>query len=299
MTTDYLIRGTAANHTLRVLAVDSTILVSETQQRHDLGVTATAALGRLMTGAVLFAYTLTKHKESRVTLRIQGDGPIGYLVAEGTAQDNHASARGYVHNPKVDLPLREIDQKIDVGGLIGQGDLSVMRILENAEPYTSTVSLVSGEIAQDLAQYLAESEQIPSAVLLGVYLEGQQVRTAGGVLVQAMPEVSDGDLDILEANIAGLGNLTSALRDSDLQTVVARITEGLGFEPLEDPVPVNFKCRCSRERLLATLGYFSDSERQDMIDSGGQEAVCHWCNTTYQLTSTEIADLQEKFRRLP
>ena len=297
MSSSYILRGTAANHTLRIFAADSSALVSEARRRHELTPDATAALGRLMTGAVLFGLTLSKHEKSRISLRVEGDGPLRYMVAEGTVSEElrggHASARGYVGNARAELPLRASDGKLDVGALVGRGELAVTRLLENGEPYTSSVALQSGEIADDLAYYLAASEQIPSAVLLGVYLEHGDVHTAGGLLVQVMPGADDVDVERMERNIAGLGNITGALRNMNLLEVVQRVTEGLGLELLEESLPLSFACRCSRERVLSTLTYFSLEERRDMMSQGGQEAVCHWCNTHYHLTPQEIEGLND------
>ena len=297
MSSSYILRGTAANHTLRIFAADSTQLVSEARRRHELTPDATAALGRLMTGAVLFGLTLSKHEKSRISLRVEGDGPLRYMVAEGTVSEElgggHASARGYVGNAQAELPLRTTDGKLDVGALVGRGELAVTRLLENGEPYTSSVVLQSGEIADDLAYYLAASEQIPSAVLLGVYLEHGEVHTAGGLLVQVMPGADDAQVELMERNIASLGNITGALRNMNLLEVVQRVTEGLGLELLEESLPLSFACRCSRERVLSTLTYFSLEERRDMMSQGGQEAVCHWCNTHYHLTPQEIEGLND------
>ena len=250
-----------------------------------------------MTGAVLFGLTLSKHEKSRISIRVEGDGPLRYMVAEGTVSEElkggHASARGYVGNSSAELPLRATDGKLDVGALVGKGELAVTRLLENGEPYTSSVALQTGEIADDLAYYLAVSEQIPSAVLLGVYLEGGEVHTAGGLLVQVMPGADDEHVEIMERNIAALGNITTALRNMSLLELVQRVTEGLGLELLEESLPLSFACRCSRERLLSTLTYFSLEERKDMMAQGGQEAVCHWCNTHYHLTPQEIAGLDD------
>jgi len=297
MSSSYILRGTAANHTLRIFAADSSALVSEAKRRHELTPDATAALGRLMTGAVLFGLTLSKHEKSRISLRVEGDGPLRYIVAEGTVSEEltsgHASARGYVGNASAELPLRASDGKLDVGALVGKGELAVTRLLENGEPYTSSVALQSGEIADDLAYYLVASEQIPSAVLLGVYLERGEVHTAGGLLVQVMPGADDAQVELMERNIASLGNITGALRNLNLLEVVQRVTEGLGLELLEESLPLTFACRCSRERVLSTLTYFSLEERRDMMSQGGQEAVCHWCNTHYHLTPQEIEGLSD------
>ena len=286
----YLIAGNAAKTTLRVFAADTSKLVELARVRHDLSPTATAALGRALTGALLLAQVLSKREEDRVTLRIQGDGELGYIVAEG---GRDGAARGYVKNPQADLAPRATDGKLDVGALVGKnGDFAVMRLLENSEPYTGSVPLVSGEIADDLAAYLWQSEQIPSAVLLGVHLDSTGVTHAGGLLVQAMPGVADSTLTRLEQNIANLGQFTSAMRNSGFLGAVAKALDSLDLELHGDTLALEYKCRCSFERSLAALVYFSAAEREDMIVTGGQEVVCHWCGQKYQISPEEIRSLE-------
>lgn len=291
----YLIRGTAAGDTLRVFAVDLTAVAEEARDRFNLSATASAALGRTLAGALLLAQVFGKDERERVTVRIQGDGPLGWIVAEGGA---NGDVRGYVRNPHAELPPRREDGKLDVRGLIGRGDIAVTRLLENAEPYTGSVELVSGEVAEDFAAYLAHSEQIPSAVLLGVYVQGGQtqgiqVTHAGGLLIQAMPGAEGATLARLEANIKGMGPITDNLRGASLLAAVERATEGLGVQLQPDALGVQLKCRCSEERALASLAYFGREERQEMIEDGGQEVVCHWCGVKYHITPQQIRELDE------
>jgi molecular chaperone Hsp33 len=287
---NYLLSGTAANTTLRVFAVQTTALVQTAMGKHDLSPTATAALGRSLSGALLLAQVLSKRPQDRVTVRVQGDGALGYIVAEG---GRDGAARGYVKHPQADLPPRASDGKLDVGALVGKnGEFAVMRLLENTEPYTGSVPLASGEIADDLAVYLWQSEQIPSAVLLGVHLDSSGVTQAGGLLVQAMPGASDSDLARLEQNLAAMGQLTSAMRQVGLLGAVQKALEGLDLVVQPETLQLEYKCRCSVERSLASLVYFSAQERQEMIDQGGQEVVCHWCGTKYQISPEQIASLE-------
>ena len=282
----HLVIGTAAGGTLRVIAADTTSIVEEARTRHRASPTAAAALGRSLTGAALLAQVLGKDGEARVTLRIQGGGPAGWIVAEGSRD---GQVRGYLRSPEADLPPRDSDGKLDVGGLVGRdGDLAVTRLLENAEPYTGSVELVSGEIAEDVAAYLMRSEQIPSAVLLGVLVDAGGVRHAGGVLVQAMPGATDATLERLEANVRSLGQFTTALRHEGLLGAVARLTGGLDFRPHEQAQALEFRCRCSEQRALDALAYFGPEEREDMVRQGGQEVVCHWCGQRYQITPEQI-----------
>lgn len=295
----YLLRGIAAQGTLRVVALDGTQITEEARLRHELSKTATAALGRTLMGAALLAVVLGKNAGSRVAARIQGGGPIGWVVAEGTAggdvrgEHQSGSVRGYVHQPGADLPVRESDGKLDVGGLVGKdGELAVTRLLENAEPWTGSVELVSGEIAEDLSTYLGKSEQIPNALLLGVYEEGGRVALAGGLLIQAMPGVSDETLSRLEENLGQVGQLTTSMREVGLLGTIQRALEGLDPQLGADAEPWHFACRCSRERAASSLMFFDETERQDMQNQGGQEVVCHWCNEKYFFQPEEIAGLE-------
>lgn len=296
-----ILRGLAGGGQLRVVAADTGDVVEEARRRHGLSPTATAALGRAMTGALLLAQLLLKTPKERITLRIEGTGPLGGLVAEADAAGN---VRGYVRNPRAEVPLRE-DGKLNVGELLGAGVLRVDRSLPNGEVYTSTVPLVSGEIAEDLAHYLWQSEQIPSAVLLGVRVKGEgEVEVAGGVAIQVMPDTPEEVLSRLEANLAGLSGITPLLREG-LEAAVERLLAGLGFEwtdlkalgyPLNE-IPAHFRCRCNREKALEALVFFTPEEREDMIvEDGGAEVVCHWCGEVYRFSPEEIRSLVAEVR---
>ena len=288
----YLISGTAANNTLRVMAADTTGIVEMARVKHGTSPTATAALGRTLTGSLLLAQVLTKREQDRVTVRIQGDGPVGWIVCEGSKD---GLTRGYVKHPEADLPARESDGKLDVGRLVGlAGDFAVTRLLENTEPYTGSVELVSAEIAEDMAKYLASSEQIPSAVMLGVLVNARGVSHAGGLLVQAMPGVTDATLSKLEASIAGLGTFTNAMRlENNLLGVVNLALTGLEFEANSDALELRWQCRCSRDKALQSLTFFGNLELDDMIENGGQEVVCHWCNEKYLIAVSELSELEQ------
>ncbi|UBV43190.1 Hsp33 family molecular chaperone HslO [Deinococcus taeanensis] len=288
----FLLRGTAAGGTLRLVGMDSSRLVEDARVRHHLSKTATAALGRTLTASALLAVVLGKKTDSRVNIRVEGDGPVGWIVAEGSADGR---VRGYVRHPDADLPLRESDGKLDVRGIVGtQGEINVTRLLDNGEPYTGSAHLVSGEIAEDISTYLGVSEQIPNAVLLGVYEEGGRVAHAGGLLIQAMPGVTDETLGKLEANIRAMGQITDNLRRGGLLEAIHRAMDGLDITLAPDAQGARFECRCSRSRAADSLKFFTAQERQDMIDSGGQEIVCHWCGEHYQLSPDEIAALDEQ-----
>lgn len=296
-----ILRGLAGEGQLRVVAVDTGDVVEEARRRHGLSPTATAALGRALTGALLLAQLLLKTPKERLTLRIEGTGPLGGLLAEA---DAFGHVRGYAKNPKAEVPLRE-DGKLNVGELIGAGVLRVDRSLPNGEVYTSTVPLVSGEIAEDLAHYLWQSEQIPSAILLGVRVKGEgEVEVAGGVAIQVMPDTPEEVLSRLEANLSGLSGITPLLREG-LEAALEKLLAGLGFErtdlralgyPLNE-IPARFRCRCNREKALEALVFFTPEEREDMIvKDGGAEVVCHWCGEVYRFSPEEIRSLVAEVR---
>lgn len=293
----YLLRGLTADGSVRVVAADTTDLVREAVLRHGASRTAGAALGRTLTAGLLLAHVLLKDHRDRVTLRVKGDGPLGGVIADAGLD---GSVRGYVSQPHAELPLTA-EGKIDVGGGIGSGELLVVRShAPYGDPYSSTVDLVSGEIAEDVATFLARSEQIASAVLLGVYYgEGGRVQHAGGVILQALPDASDAALAVLEANVKEFGGLTSAMQRAPLGELVREeLAWGLGYEDLTpEPLPLKFACRCSDEKALEALAYFSPDERKEMIEQdGGAEVVCHWCGEKRwigpelisSLTGTEI-----------
>ncbi len=285
-----------------MVAAETGDVVEEARLRHGLSPTATAALGRALTGALLLAQLLLKTPRERLTLRVEGTGPLGGLVAEADAFGN---VRGYVKNPQAEVPLRE-DGKLNVGELVGAGFLRVDRSLAGGEIYTSTVPLVSGEIAEDLAHYLWQSEQIPSALLLGVRVRGEgEVEMAGGVAVQVVPGAPEAVVGRLEANLAGLPGLTPLLREKGLEGALAAIFQGLGYAPTDlralgyplNGIPAQFRCRCSREKALEALVFFTPEEREEMIvKDGGAEVVCHWCGEVYRFRPEEIRTLVAEVR---
>ncbi|WP_457637081.1 Hsp33 family molecular chaperone HslO [Oceanithermus sp.] len=300
-----LMRGLAADGQLRVLAAETTDVVEEARRRHRLSATATAALGRGLTAAALLAFLLVKNPRERITLIVDGDGPLGGIVAEAGVD---GKLRGYVRNPAAEAELRD-DGKLNVAALIGKGELRVLRVLADGEQFDSSVPLVSGEIAEDVAYYLWQSEQIPSAVMLGVLVEpGGEVRAAGGVVVQVMPGAAEDVLKRLEENIARASGITGLLAEKGLRGAVEELMEGLdlqwtdlkalGYE--DSAIPLSFECRCSREKALDTLSFFTPEEREEMIrQNGGAEVVCHWCGEVYRFSPDELRSLDAQEVRCP
>ena len=263
----YLLRGLAANGSIRVIAADTSLLVEDARQRHNSAATATAALGRALTGSLLLSHVLLKNHQDRLTMRFRGDGPLGGVITDAGLD---GGVRGYVINPDTDLPPRD-DGKLNVGAAIGKGDIEVIRShAPYGDPYSSSIKLISGEIAEDIAMFLAQSEQIGSAVLLGVYLEAGLVKHSGGVILQALPGAEESALTLLEANIRAFGQLTDAMQRLSLAEIINELTWGMGFELLtDDALPLSFACRCSDEKALDSLAYFSPEERQTMIEEDG------------------------------
>lgn len=296
----YLIRGLAAGGGIRIVAADTTDIVREAVERHGTTRTAGAALGRTLTASLLLSHVLLKDHRDRVTVKIVGDGPLGGALAEAGLD---GTVRGYVQHPEADLPLRE-DGKLDVGGAVGNGEIIVIRShAPYGDPFTSTVDLMSGEVAEDVATFLARSEQIASAVLLGVYfgLDGR-VQRAGGAILQALPDANDAALAVLEANIKEFGALTAAMERAPITRLVEEeLAWGIGFENLTpEPLPLRFECRCSDEKALEALAYFSPDERQNMInEDGGAEVVCHWCGQKRWVGSDLISSISGGEIRCP
>jgi molecular chaperone Hsp33 len=280
---DHIVKAVTADGSLRASAALTTSTVQEARDRHGLYPVPTAALGRLLTGGLLMSADF-KGKE-RLNLRIEADGPMGQILVDA----GYGDARGYVTNPEVHLPLNARG-KLDVSGAVGQGTLYVVKDLGLKEPWSSSVDLVSGEIAEDLTYYLTHSEQIPSAVALGVVVTPEaKVAIAGGFMVQVMPGCPDWHLTILEDRISQVSSVTSLLREmKEPGAVLSWLLEGM--EPqLFDPIPVSYACKCSRDRMSRALISLGREElRELMSDPDGFETVCHFCNEKYPFSNEDI-----------
>ncbi|MES1023781.1 Hsp33 family molecular chaperone HslO [Gloeocapsa sp. BRSZ] len=295
---DQLIRATAAEGGIRAVGVITTRLTEEARQRHQLSYVATAALGRTMSAGLLLASNM-KRAESRVNIRIKGNGPLdGILVDAGL----DGTVRGYVDNPTVELPPNSRG-KLDVGGAVGNdGYLYVVRDVGYGYPYTSTVELVSGEIGDDITHYLVTSEQTPSALVLGVFVGSEGVQAAGGLLIQVLPKAARDEalIQTLESRVAALSGFTPLLQaGKTLPEILGELLGDMGLEILPETQLVRFHCGCTFARMLGALKMLGEAELQDMIEKDdGAEATCHFCGTVYQASSAElsqlIADLQSE-----
>lgn len=282
---DILTKGTAEG--VRIYALCTTNLVQEAAIRHHTSHLASAALGRVMNGALLLAATMKDNE--RIALRLKGDGPIGEVVAD--AEGTHV--RGYVGDPDVFLPLK--NGKLDVGGAIGSGNIIVTRYLQNAEPFTGYAELVDGEIASDLTNYLYTSEQTPSSVALGVLVNKEgQVIASGGYFIQAMPGCAEETLAQLEENISLTPYVTQLLElGYTPEKMIETIARGLDVT-IQESIELSYKCRCSREKILGALATLGQEDISAMSQDEETEVHCQFCNETYKFSGEEIARLLKK-----
>ena len=288
---DQLIRATAAEGGIRAVGVITTRLTEEARVRHKLSYVATAALGRTMSAGLLLASNM-KRAESRINIRIKGNGPLeGILVDAGL----DGTVRGYVGNPDIELPPNS-KGKLDVGGAVGHdGYLYVVRDVGYGYPYSSTVELVSGEIGDDLTHYLVTSEQTPSALVLGVFVGAEGVTASGGILIQVLPKAARDEalVQTLESRVAGLAGFTPLLQaGKTLPEILEGLLGDMGLEILPETQLVRFHCGCSFNRVLGALKMLGEAELQDMIEKDdGAEATCHFCGQIYQASSDELEKL--------
>ena len=282
--TDYMVRIITRSGTARALACITTELVNEGRRRHNTSPVASAALGRALTGGALFGALLKTGQ--RVALRFEGSGPIRKIIVEA---ESNGAVSGYVGNPEADIPDR--NGKLDVAGALGAaGFLTVTMDLGLKEPYKGTVQLYSSEIAEDLAYYLTTSEQIPSAVGLGVLVAGDGVvAAAGGFLVQALPPHDEAEIDLLMERIGLLPQLSSLFAEGTTpEELLARLFAGIPYDFLEKRA-LAFHCSCSRERVERALIAIGNKELQHMIEEQGEASVaCEFCRESYRFSREEL-----------
>lgn len=278
---DYLVK--AITNGVRVYAAVTTDLVNEAIRRHDCYPVASAALGRTMTGALLMAANL-KNNEA-ITVSFRGDGPLGTVTADASAD---GYVRGYVGDPHVDLPLNA-QGKLDVGGGIGQGLVTITRFTGLREPVSGSCEIVTGEVAEDLTQYLYVSEQTPSCVGLGV-LVGNDLKAiaAGGFIIQPMPDATDEVISKLEENLKNLRSVTSMIKDGlSPKEIVEEIMAGFEMEFLST-TELKFKCQCSRQRIEDMLIALNVHDLEELVADGKAEICCHFCGEKYNFNKEEL-----------
>lgn len=285
---DEIVRAVTTDGFVKISAVTARKAVDRAREVHGMSPTACAALGRALCGASMLG-ELMKEDDASLTIRVNGGGAIGSVIA---VSDSGGNVRGYVTNPKADLPTRA-DGKLDVGGLVGRnGMLTVSRDLGLKEPYVGSTELVTGEIAEDLAQYMVESEQIPAAVGLGVLIgTDKTVKAAGGFIVQLMPGAPEELITKLEDNIFMMDQLTTVLDEDGIDTVIDQVLAGLEHETVERK-PIEYRCNCSRERVSDALRACGEDELRSMATEGkNTEVTCQFCDKVYNFTPEELLTL--------
>ena len=295
MMQDQLVRAISADGLVKATAVSTRALTERARQIHKTLPVATAALGRTLAAASMMGNAL-KGEGSSVTLQIKGGGPLGTILA---VSDNEGNVRGTVDNPAVDLPLRP-DGKLDVGGAVGtDGTLTVIRDLHMKEPYVGSVALLGGEIAEDLAAYFVESEQIPTACGLGVLVDrDQSVLSAGGYLIQLLPGAGEGVIAKVEGSILAAGPVTALLReDPDPEALLRRALADFDLEILERS-PIAYRCTCSRDRMERALISLGAEELQAIIDEQGcADLTCRFCDSVQHFSREELEAMAASIRK--
>ncbi len=289
---DKLIHGTAADGTVRIMAAITTDITKEAVRRHQTSPTVSAALGRVLTGTLLLGASLKEF--DRLTVKIECDGAVEGITAEATA---NGTVRGFVKNPHAELPPN--NGKFNVAGVIGNGMFYVIResgyeIGLHREPYVGSVPIVSGEIAEDFAYYLAKSEQIPSAVLLGVLLQNQEpfVKASGGVMIQMMPGANEHIITMIEDIISHAPHVTSVISEGATAEDLVKLALGeIEFEILEEK-DIEFKCNCSFERAVSLISSLGHEEVASMLlEDKGANMTCGFCNEIYRLDESDLLEM--------
>lgn len=288
---DYIIRGTAANSQIRAFAATTKEMVEHARSAHNTSPVATAALGRLLTAGAIMG-SMMKGEKDILTLQIKGGGPIGGITVTA---DSSANVKGYVNNPEVMLPPNSIG-KLDVAGAVGVGFLNVIKDMGLKEPYSSQTVLQTSEIAEDLTYYFATSEQVPSAVGLGVLMEkNNTVKQAGGFIIQLMPFAEEQVIDRLEEKLQTITSVTAMLDEGKTPEMILETVLGeFGFE-ISEKIPTQFECNCSKHRIEKAIISIGKKDIQEMINDGEDiEVNCHFCNTHYKFNVEELRELIKK-----
>ena len=286
---DRIVRAISTDGMVQAAAICSRDLTERARQIHKTLPVATAALGRTLAAASMMGNAL-KSDGASLTLQFKGGGPLGTVLA---VSDNEGNVRGYVTNPHVDIPLRK-DGKLDVGTAVGhEGTLTVIKDLHMKEPYVGTIDLLGGEIAEDVAGYFVESEQIPTACALGVLLDrDQSVKAAGGYLIQLMPGAAEDTIAKVEGGIMAAGAVSAILeKNDDPEAMLRTVMSDFDLKILET-CPVEYRCYCSRERVERALISLGRTELEQMLsEQGGCQLTCQFCDAVYEFTAEDIQRL--------
>ena len=288
---DYIIRATAANDQIRAFAAVTTEMVETAREHHNTSPVATAALGRLLTAGAMMG-SMMKGEKDVLTLQIKAGGPLQGITVTADSQGN---VKGYVGNPDVCIPANS-KGKLDVAGAVGPGFLTVIKDMGLKEPYSGQVMLQTCEIAEDLTYYFATSEQVPSAVGLGVLMnKNNTVRQAGGFIVQLMPFAEEEVISRLEQNVQKINSVTNLLEEGHTpESLLEKVLEGFDMQ-INEKMDTRFHCNCSKERVAKALISIGRKELNEMIQEGKPiEMNCHFCNTNYTFTVEEMKEILRK-----
>lgn len=285
---DYIVRATAANSQIRAFAITSKKLVEHARQIHHTTPVATAALGRLLTGGAMMG-SMMKGESDLLTITMRGDGPINGITVTA---NSYAQVKGFVGNPNITLPLNYAG-KLDVGAAIGYGTMTISKDLGLKEPYNSELPLTTSEVAEDLTYYFAKSEQVPSAVALGVLIDKDYtVKQAGGFIIQLMPFAEESIISLLEKKIATITSVTALLEKGySPEQLLEQAIGDFSIEIVDRIVPA-YSCNCSKDRVSKALISVGKRELSSMVQEGKNiEVNCHFCNTNYIFTPAELQEL--------
>ena len=289
---DKIIKFLAYNGKISITCIKTTDVVEEARKIHDLTPVATAAFGRLLTITLLMGEEM-KGNGDNVTVQVKGNGPIGTMLA---VSNNIPEVRGYVQNPNIDLPLNDFGKQ-DVGGAVGnEGYIHVIKDMGLKEPYIGVANLTSGEIADDFTNYFVNSEQRQTAVALGVLVDKNGVREAGGYLITPMPDATEEEISKVEKGIFEAGAISKMLDNNfSLSEIAKKVTGDKNIKVIEDNKVPKYKCNCSKEKMAEALISIGKKELEDIIrEDGKAELVCHFCNKKYNFTKEELEEILRK-----
>ena len=292
---DKIIKFLAHSGRVSVICADTTQMVEEARKIHDMSPVVTAAFGRLLTITSIMA-TEMKGSKDKLTVQLKGNGPIGVMIATA---NNKPTVKGYAANPVVEMSLNE-DGKLDVSGAVGyEGYINVVKDIGLKDPYIGISPLVSGEIAEDFANYFVNSEQRDSAVALGVLVDKNGVRASGGYLINPMPDATEEDISAVEQSIFKAGAMSKMLdQNLTLEEIAKKITGDENVEIIEDSIVPEFKCDCSKEHMQDALMTIGKEELNDIIEKEGKaELVCHFCNKKYQFDKQDLENILKNIEK--
>lgn len=290
---DYIVRAVAADKQIRAFAITSREMVETARQHHNTSPVATAALGRLLTGGAMMG-VMMKGEKDMLTLMMKGDGPINGVTVTA---DSKGNVKGYVGNPNVLIPANYAG-KLDVGAAIGYGTLTVIKDMGLKEPYVSQVPLGTSEVAEDLTYYFVSSEQVPSAVGLGVLMsKDNTVKQAGGFIVQLMPFADEEVINKLEERVNNISSVTEMLEKGMTPEDILKEVMGDMDVEFTDKIETGFVCNCGKEKIAKALAGISKKDMDEIINDGKEiEVKCDFCNTTYKFSVEELQTLRKQFR---